>query len=73
LRFNVRRRGGLATEEGRTWWLEHVGGASQEATGLCLAARLEEDEGGQGPIVRERRGGDGPRSGEVGWAAWVGR
>jgi hypothetical protein len=41
-----------------------------------LAARPEEDEGGRGPVVRERRGGGrwacGSGSGKVGWVAWAG-
>jgi hypothetical protein len=32
------------------------GGGSGTAVGLCLAARPEEDEGGWGPAIRERRG-----------------
>jgi hypothetical protein len=39
------------------WRLGCDGGASWEVAGLCLAARPEEDEGGRGPVVRERRGG----------------
>jgi hypothetical protein len=41
---------------GRPWRLGCGGGASQEAAGLCVAARPEEDEGRRGPAVRERRG-----------------
>jgi hypothetical protein len=46
----------------------HDGGASREAAGLCLVSRPEEDEGGRGPAVRERRGrwAGGLRSGEWG-------
>jgi hypothetical protein len=51
----------------------HGGGAGREAAGLCLVARPEEDEGGRGPAVRERRGhwAGGLGSGEVVWAAWA--
>jgi hypothetical protein len=38
-----------------------------------LAARPEEDEGGRGPVVRERRGGTGLVGRGVGrWAGWLG-
>jgi hypothetical protein len=49
----------------------HGSSTSWEAAGLCLAARPEEDEGGQGPVVKKRRGGTGP----VGWGVgrWAGR
>jgi hypothetical protein len=48
-------------------------GASREAPGLCLVARPEEDEGAQGPAVRERRGALGRWAGEweVGGVAWA--
>jgi hypothetical protein len=69
--------GGSCTGGGGAWRLWCSGGASREAEGLCLAARPEEDEGGWGSMVRERRGGGrwagGSGSGEVGSVAWVGR
>jgi hypothetical protein len=44
----------------------HGSSTSWEAAGLCLAARPEEDEGGQGPVVKKRRGGTGRWAGEWG-------
>jgi hypothetical protein len=53
-------------------WRLGCGGANWEAAGLGLAARPEEDEGGQAPVVRDRRGGWASGSGS-GLASWAGR
>jgi hypothetical protein len=64
--FNGRRSGVLHWRRGRPWWLSRGDGASREVAGLFLVARPEEDEGGRGPMVRERKGGARPMGQEWG-------
>jgi hypothetical protein len=77
LGFKVDNDCGLMVEGGgflhrrRGAWRLGCGGTNQEAAGLSLAARPEEDEGGRAPVVRERRGGIGLVGRGVGW--WAGR
>jgi hypothetical protein len=61
---------GSCTKGGGSWRLG-CGGADREAAGLGLAARPEEEEGGQALVVRERRGRAGLVGRGVGW--WAGQ
>jgi hypothetical protein len=79
--------GGGVLHQRRGAWRLGCGGANWEAAGLGLAARPEEDEGGQAPVVRDRRGGWASGSGSglgvlgrpagqgrrSGWAGWAGK